>query len=102
MEAANPEVTNELARLSRENSELREELAAHKVSFGGLAFDDFVRLLHQDKLDFESKGEVKDAFQYTLRNCGVKQPFVENQEDLVGFRDVADVFAAWPAEVVKT
>jgi hypothetical protein len=77
-EAVNPEVTNELARLSRENSELRATLAARQESFGGLDFDDLVKLLCQDKTDFSQLSPVVDAdFRSVIIKLGLKQAYTE-------------------------
>jgi hypothetical protein len=46
-EAADPEVTNELARLSQENSELRAKTAAITETFEGLTVDEFLRMLEK-------------------------------------------------------
>ncbi len=74
-EAANATVTNELARLSNENNELREKLAARKESFGGLEFDELVDQLCQDKLDFTNLLAVNSELEQILSACGVKHPY---------------------------
>ena len=48
-EAASPEALNELARLSKENSELREKLSASRAEFNGLRFEELVKILSEDK-----------------------------------------------------
>ncbi len=48
-EAVNAETLNELARLSKENSELREQVAASRVEFNGVSFDNLVKILREDK-----------------------------------------------------
>ena len=78
-EAANPEVTNELARLSHENSELREKLAVRKESFGGLDFDGLVELLRQDRLDFAGLDAVTAQFAAILDICGLTHPYNDTQ-----------------------
>jgi hypothetical protein len=55
-EATNPEVMNELARLSGENWELRSQMKSAE-SFDGLEFEDLVRLLEGRKL---LNDELKD------------------------------------------
>ena len=70
-EAANPEVTNELAHLSIENRELREKLEAEQESFGGLDFNGLVSLLCKDKLDFSTVDRVTGPFEAVLPMCGL-------------------------------
>lgn len=48
-EAISPETANELARLSKESNDLREKLSASRVEFNGVSFEDFVRILREDK-----------------------------------------------------
>lgn len=55
-EATTPEVTNELARLSGENRELRGQLRSAE-SFDGLEFEDLTKLLGERRI---SKNELKD------------------------------------------
>jgi len=89
-EAANPEVTNELARLSSENRDLRATLAARQESFGGLDFDGLVSLLRQDKLDFARMGRVDILLKGVLFSYGgVKVP--DNQDNQLAF--LTQVFA---------
>jgi hypothetical protein len=45
------EVTNEIARLSQENRQLRSQLAAQADNFEGLSFEDLVKLLREMPLD---------------------------------------------------
>ena len=57
-EATNPEVMNELARLSRENSELRAKVGSQAESFAGLTFDELSRLMAEHTLE---PSESRDA-----------------------------------------
>jgi len=59
------EVTNELARLSNENRELRSQLSSQRGEFNGLAFDELIKILRNDKVPEESRGLVA-----TLPNAG--------------------------------
>jgi hypothetical protein len=59
-EAASPETTNELARLSAENHELRARASALGDAFLGLDLDDLVRLLSEHKV---SQQELRAASQ---------------------------------------
>lgn len=63
-EAANPETTNELARLSSENRELRAKVSGSGDTFSGLSLDDLVRLLSEHKV---SQGELQFASQSEVR-----------------------------------
>lgn len=53
-EATNPDVMNELARLSQENRELRARAAAEVEMFDGLGLDEFVRLLAKQQIPASS------------------------------------------------
>ena len=79
-EAAKPEVTNEIARLSRENRELRAN-APDLATYGGLSYDDLCELLTQTDVTIQP-GPFKNVL-------GILEiPSVDNLLDL--FRTVAD------------
>lgn len=61
-EATNPEVMNELARLSRENSELRAKVGSQAETFTGLTFDELSRLMVEHKLEPSESSDVLTAF----------------------------------------
>ena len=61
--AASPEVMNELARLSRENSELRAKASNASETFTGLSFDEFVRLLSMTPVTSSEAAEAVEYFQ---------------------------------------
>lgn len=65
-EAASPEAMNELARLSRENDELRQRLSASAEKFDGLSFEEMVPMLREDrrigKVHVESGHNVLASF----------------------------------------
>lgn len=48
-EAASPEAMNELARLSKENDELRQKVSVSVEKFDGLSFEEMVDILKKDK-----------------------------------------------------
>jgi hypothetical protein len=50
-EATNPEVMNELARLSRENGELRAQAGSQAETFAGLTFEELRQLLAETRID---------------------------------------------------
>ena len=63
-EATNPQTTNELARLSSENRELRAALGTSGERFSGLSLDELVRLMSERKvspqeLHTASAGDVR-------------------------------------------
>lgn len=60
--AASPEVMNELARLSRENSELRAKAGSASETFTGLSFDEFVRLLSMTPVTSSEAADVVEYF----------------------------------------
>jgi Domain of unknown function (DUF4062) len=77
-EAVGPQVANEMARLSRENSDLRATLSARQELFHGLDFDGLVSLLRQDNLDFVRVFPVSQSdqeFGTVLTMCGVLSPY---------------------------
>jgi len=59
---ANPEVMNELARLSRENNELRAKASSASETFTGLSFDEFVRLLSMTPVTQKEAAAVVEYF----------------------------------------
>jgi nucleoside 2-deoxyribosyltransferase len=59
-DVASPEVMNELARLSRENNELRVKVGASSENFSGLSFEELVRLLREVRV---SEQEAADVFE---------------------------------------
>ena len=61
-EATNPEVMNELARLSRENNELRARVSSEVETFTGLTFDELSRLMVEHKLEPSESNDVLTAF----------------------------------------
>ena len=61
-EATNPEVMNELARLSRENSELRDKVGSQAETFGGLTFDVLSQLMVEHELNPSDSRDVLRAF----------------------------------------
>ena len=76
-EAVDPQVANEIARLSRENSDLRATVSARQELFNGLDFDGLLSLLRQDKLDFGRLfpiGRRDQDFHTVLARCGVLIP----------------------------
>ncbi len=74
-EATDPEVINELARLSSENRDLRAMLAARQESFGGLEFDNLVKLLCQDKPDVVGEMDPDEStFKSFAIKVGLKEP----------------------------
>ena len=61
-EAINHEVMNELARLSRENNELRDRAGSKVETFAGLTFDELSRLLAEYKLSAEDSVSLTLGF----------------------------------------
>lgn len=61
-EATNPEVMNELARLSRENSELRAKVGSQAETFTGLTFEELSRLMTEHEFEPSQSREVLHAF----------------------------------------
>ncbi len=57
-EATNPETANELARLSRENRELRDKAPASAQTFLGLTFEELVDLLTDRELSSAEKQAI--------------------------------------------
>ncbi|CAN5887097.1 hypothetical protein BH24DEI2_BH24DEI2_26680 [soil metagenome] len=104
-EAASPETINELARLSKENSELREKLSTSRVEFDGLSFEALVKILRGDELrQFllhpESFAKMSDGFQkeyafYNPKNVGqlfelTMRRLAQGEVDSVTFRLSSD------------
>jgi hypothetical protein len=58
------EVTNELARLSQENRELRSQLSSQKGEFNGLTFDELINILRNDRVLEEERGLVTATTTY--------------------------------------
>jgi len=54
-DAPSSEVTNELARLSQDNRELRLQLTRQQDDFNGLTFDELIRTLRKDQLREEAQ-----------------------------------------------
>lgn len=72
-EAIDPRVTNELARLSRENSDLRSRVSASEEKFGGLTFDEMSALLRQHKIDLTHFTGVGDKMKEVLTYGGIPE-----------------------------
>ena len=70
-EAIDPEVTNELARLSRENHDLRSKISESEESFCGLTFDEMSALLRQDKVDITRYSAVSYVLAGVLAIGGI-------------------------------
>ncbi len=74
-EAASPEAMNELARLSRENRELRIQAISASETFSGLSFDELVRLLGEVRV---SEQEASDALERLNTKAAVSNNKVTN------------------------
>jgi hypothetical protein len=91
-EAIDPQVTNELARLSRENNELRSKVSASEERFGGLTFDEMSALLRQDKIDLSRFSQVGLQIEEVLAYGGIR-PSDLNPTVLCSFiKNAGDVF----------
>jgi Domain of unknown function (DUF4062) len=89
-EATNAETTNELARLSSENRELRAAAKASGESFSGLGLDDLVRLLSEHKVS-QLQLQTASSGDFRWRPRG---PRMDNLLEV--FIDVFDVLKAGP------
>jgi Domain of unknown function (DUF4062) len=77
-EAANPEVMNELARLSQENRELRTTASARAETFEGLTFDELADVLRRAELP----SETVQAFMETAKLAGINPESIGNSLEL--------------------
>jgi Domain of unknown function (DUF4062) len=84
------EVTNELARLSNENRELRSQLSSQKGEFNGLTFDELVQLLRNDIVPEGPRSFIFNtiADPSTLPN-DIKETYYDNFDNI---RHLGDVF----------
>jgi len=69
-EVASPEVLNELARLSRENSELRAKASIDAESFAGVSFDELVRVLKQISVSEQEATDVLHELEIVAETNG--------------------------------
>jgi hypothetical protein len=83
------EVTNELARLSQENRELRSQLSLQKDDFNGLTFDELIKLLRNDSIPADKSAFVWNSVTQDFLPPDVAKSYSGNPQAI---RHLGDAF----------